>query len=109
MMKAYYASPAFIYRHKGEAREMSLPIRYMAKDDHDALCSAVRFANNRAAAFDWTVGSIRVSEAVLLPIDSMGRLQSHNGATFFEWKCDWGITLPKAIDAWRKLNGPSGS
>ena len=100
-MKTYYASPAFLYNHKGRRYERSLPIRFLAENDVEAIRAAIRFARNRAMAFDWECGSLKVAALILMPIAASGYLGSHEGVTFFEWKCDWPGTIDGHVEAFR--------
>lgn len=84
--KQYSASIEFFER--GFAS--SLNIDYLATGHEDAVRSAIRFANNRAATFNWTFTALKVRTLTLKPIGESGDYQTRHGFDFFEWKIDRG-------------------
>ena len=95
-MKIFTAHTTYPYKTDEGMREMSLTTDFTADDLEAAVMAAVRHGRNRVQNLkggptpDLFLGSIKVSEKDVGPIDVLGDSTTRTGFPFFEWKYDTG-------------------
>ncbi len=104
MSEMYGALVAFIdHELERPARERSLTIEYLSKDQVSAIKDAVRFARGRERNFkSWEFCAIKVHTFHIGPIGKDGNIEHSNGGTFFEWKYDWPGTFEEYLRSFKK-------